>query len=59
MGVWFTGMGKATAFPPEVFSDYVFLELIVSSKDSLAKYSDFRYIKQVDSLKNEIVRSCR
>ncbi len=59
MGVWFTGMGKATAFPAEVFSDYVFLELIVSSKDSLAKYSDFRYIKQGDSLKNEIVRSCR
>jgi hypothetical protein len=59
IGVWFESMGMSTQFPPEDFADYKYLELIVSSKDSLEKYHDFHYNKRVDSLKFETMKKCR
>ncbi|MEB2781483.1 hypothetical protein U3A58_13865 [Algoriphagus sp. C2-6-M1] len=59
IGVWIEGMGMSTQFPPEGLSDYKFLELIVSSKDSLDKYHDFHYNIRVDSVKFETMKQCR
>ena len=52
-------MGMATQFPPEGFGDYEYLEMIVASKDSLDKYHDFHYNKQVDSIKYETMKRCK
>jgi hypothetical protein len=38
---------------------YEYLQMIVSFKDSLEKYYDFHYNKQVDSAKYEIMKRCR
>jgi hypothetical protein len=59
VGVWFEGMGMATQSPPDGLADYDFLEMIVSSKDSLEKYYDFQYNKRIDSVKYEIMKRCR
>ncbi len=59
IGVWFEGMGMAAQFPPEGLRDYDFLQMIVSSKDSLEKYYYFNYNKQVDSIKFETMKRCR
>ena len=59
VGVWFEGMGMATQIPSDKLSEYKYLEMIVSSKDSLKKYYDFQYNKRTDSLKFEIMKQCR
>ena len=59
VGVWLEGMGMATQFPPDGLSDYEYLETIVSSKDSLEKYYDFQYNKQIDSIKYETMKRCK
>lgn len=59
VGVWFEGMGMATQIPADKLSEYKYLEMIVSSKDSLEKYYDFQYNKRTDSLKYEIMKQCR
>ena len=59
VGVWFEGMGMATQIPSDKLSEYKYLEMIVSSKDSLEKYYDFQYNKRTDSLKFEIMKQCR
>ncbi|WP_164489964.1 DUF6843 domain-containing protein [Runella sp. SP2] len=59
VGIWFEGMGMATQIPPDKLSEYKYLEMIVSSKDSLEKYYDFQYNKRTDSLKYEIMKQCR
>lgn len=59
VGVWFEGMGMETQFPPNGFADYKYLEMVVSSKDSLEKYYDFQYNKQIDSIKYETMKRCR
>ncbi|GEO06706.1 hypothetical protein AAE02nite_43700 [Adhaeribacter aerolatus] len=59
IGVWLEGMGMATQFPPGGLGDYEFLELIIASKDSLEKYQDFLYNKKVDSVKYQMMESCK
>lgn len=59
VGVWLEGMGASTTFPPDDLKDYEFMELIVSSKDSLDKFYDFQYNKKFDSTKIEIMKKCR
>ena len=59
VGVWFEGMGMATQFPPDELADYEYLEMVVSSKDSLEKYYDFQYNKLIDSVKFETMKRCR
>jgi len=59
VGVWFEGMGMATQFPPDGLADYEYLEMVVSSKDSLEKYYDFQYNKRTDSVKYETMKRCR
>lgn len=59
VGVWFEGMGMATQFPPDNLADYEYLEMVVSSKDSLEKYYKFLYNKQVDSIKYSTLKRCK
>jgi len=59
VGVWFEGMGMATQFPPDGLANYEYLEMVVSSKESLEKYYDFLYNKRVDSVKYETMNRCR
>lgn len=59
VGVWFEGMGMATQFPPDGLADYEYLDMVVSSKDSLEKYYDFQYNKRIDSIKYETMKRCR
>jgi predicted GNAT family acetyltransferase len=42
VGVWFEGMGMETQLPPDGLADYKYLEMKVSSKDSLEKYYHFQ-----------------
>lgn len=59
VGVWLEGTGTSTTFPPENLKKYKFMELIVSSKDSLEKFHNFQYGNRFDSTKIEIIKQCK
>lgn len=56
VGLWLEGMGMQAHYPPEDIPGYTFMELIVSSKDSLQKYHDLRYNIQIDSIIHETIK---
>ena len=59
IGAWLIGTGKKTMDASKPNTEYSYMDLLVSSKDSSEKYYEFNYAKKFEELADSLVQQCK
>ncbi|GAA5219668.1 hypothetical protein GCM10025777_02980 [Membranihabitans marinus] len=59
VGIWLSGGGTKYNPSPNGGINYSFIEFVISSKDSLEKWSEFKRTKKLEKLTDSLVTECK